>query len=255
MYDGYPAHILDLQLRERNKILALGKEVARRESVLSALQNKLTEVRKCCVVFGWVVFAVTLCCFYCVQCTPLLTVFKTGSYLLSFSQPSLPSSLPTHFLQVESDHAAWMNKHKSASDAELRHHTDMMVRTVQCVLDLVYLIALLCGYSVVQHLLYPLCPILFQGYSKRTNWHTSANCTTPMHSLTTFSPLTFTAPLSDPGAGAPVGAAAHRGGDLQAAAEHAQQPRDRRQGRDGPHGQGQLLLVLCAIVIVLCFLL
>lgn len=51
MYDGYPAHILDLQLRERNKILALGKEVARRESVLSALQNKLTEVCEvlCCV--------------------------------------------------------------------------------------------------------------------------------------------------------------------------------------------------------------
>jgi hypothetical protein len=30
--------------------------------------------------------------------------------------------------QVESDHAAWMNKHKSASDAELRHQADMMAR-------------------------------------------------------------------------------------------------------------------------------
>ena len=45
MYDGYPQSILDLQIRERNKILALGKEVSRRESVLTALQQKLTEVR------------------------------------------------------------------------------------------------------------------------------------------------------------------------------------------------------------------
>lgn len=44
VYDGYPVHVLDLQIRERNKILALGKEVARRESVLTALQHKLSEV-------------------------------------------------------------------------------------------------------------------------------------------------------------------------------------------------------------------
>jgi hypothetical protein len=33
-----------------------------------------------------------------------------------------------HVWQVESDHTSWMNKHKNASDAELRHQTEMMVR-------------------------------------------------------------------------------------------------------------------------------
>jgi hypothetical protein len=47
VYDGFPAHVLDMQIRERNKILALGKEVTRRESVLAALQQKLAEVRSC----------------------------------------------------------------------------------------------------------------------------------------------------------------------------------------------------------------
>lgn len=31
-------------------------------------------------------------------------------------------------LQVETEHAAWMNRHKTASDAELRHQTEMMAR-------------------------------------------------------------------------------------------------------------------------------
>lgn len=50
VYDGFPAQILDLQIRERNKILALSKEVTRRESVLTALQQKLAEVQYVCTV-------------------------------------------------------------------------------------------------------------------------------------------------------------------------------------------------------------
>jgi hypothetical protein len=46
VYDGYPAEVLDLQIREREKILTLGKEVERRECVLAALQVKLAEVRE-----------------------------------------------------------------------------------------------------------------------------------------------------------------------------------------------------------------
>jgi hypothetical protein len=42
--------VLDLQIRERNKILALGQEVIRRESVLTALQQKLAEVCLCVVL-------------------------------------------------------------------------------------------------------------------------------------------------------------------------------------------------------------
>ena len=61
MYDGYPAHILDLQIQERDKVLALGKEISRRESVLTALQQKLAEVRgeraNCAVVY----------CMFCVS--------------------------------------------------------------------------------------------------------------------------------------------------------------------------------------------
>ena len=58
MYDGYPQSILDLQIRERNKILALGKEVSRRESVLTALQQKLTEV-SCVLLFVCVLILIT----------------------------------------------------------------------------------------------------------------------------------------------------------------------------------------------------
>lgn len=54
MYDGFPQHVLDLQIRERNQILALGKEIARRESVLGALQQKLTEVGDVIIVFLYV---------------------------------------------------------------------------------------------------------------------------------------------------------------------------------------------------------
>ena len=32
------------------------------------------------------------------------------------------------YLQVETDHSSWMNRHKSASDAERQHQTEMMVR-------------------------------------------------------------------------------------------------------------------------------
>lgn len=31
-------------------------------------------------------------------------------------------------MQVENDHMGWMNKHKSASDAEQKHQTEMMIR-------------------------------------------------------------------------------------------------------------------------------
>lgn len=71
-YDGYPKHILDQQIKERNRVLALGQEVARKEGVLQMLEKKLQE--------------------------------------------------------IESDHAVWMNRHLTASDAELRHQKEMMAK-------------------------------------------------------------------------------------------------------------------------------
>ena len=44
IYDGYPKHIVDLEVEERKKVLALEKELVRRESSLNGLQKQLQEV-------------------------------------------------------------------------------------------------------------------------------------------------------------------------------------------------------------------
>lgn len=41
IYDGYPKQIIDLQLKERNKVLAMERELVRRESSLLQLQAKV----------------------------------------------------------------------------------------------------------------------------------------------------------------------------------------------------------------------
>jgi hypothetical protein len=46
VYDGYPQEVLDIQIRERNKVLMLSKEVSRRESSLQALEKKIEEIEK-----------------------------------------------------------------------------------------------------------------------------------------------------------------------------------------------------------------
>ena len=43
IYDGYPKQIIDLQIQERSKVLAMEREITRRESSLKALQLKLAE--------------------------------------------------------------------------------------------------------------------------------------------------------------------------------------------------------------------
>jgi hypothetical protein len=45
IYDGYPTSLMNLQIRERNKILALSKEISRKESVLNSLQAALEQVQ------------------------------------------------------------------------------------------------------------------------------------------------------------------------------------------------------------------
>ena len=132
MYDGYPQSILDLQIRERNKILALGKEVSRRESVLTALQQKLTEVR-----FGLILVVCRLYSLHVLH-NVFIFVVRCSSIFIT----CVPILCVNY--QVESDHAAWMNKHKSASDAELRHHTEMMVRLLFCMYFALQRRALLC---------------------------------------------------------------------------------------------------------------
>ena len=46
VYDGYPQEILDIQIRERNKVLLLSKEVTRRESTLKLLEKKIEDIEK-----------------------------------------------------------------------------------------------------------------------------------------------------------------------------------------------------------------
>lgn len=43
-YDGYPQHIVDIQIRERNRVLALSKEVSRKEGVLKTLEEKINSL-------------------------------------------------------------------------------------------------------------------------------------------------------------------------------------------------------------------
>jgi hypothetical protein len=43
IYDGYPKQIVDLQLKERSKVLAMERELIRRESSLQQLQTKVRE--------------------------------------------------------------------------------------------------------------------------------------------------------------------------------------------------------------------
>lgn len=46
VYDGYPKEMLDIQIRERNKVLLLSKEVQRRESTLQALEAKIEAIER-----------------------------------------------------------------------------------------------------------------------------------------------------------------------------------------------------------------